>query len=387
MVTPSTLPDHPWFFCGIGGSGMLPLAMILRGQGAEISGSDRSRDQGRSPGKVRLARKQGIRLFPQDGSGVTSADQVLVASAAVEDTVPEMVRAKELGCPRMTRAELLSTLFNRAGCGIAVGGTSGKSTVTGMLGWIMEATGRDPTIMNGAVMKNFVSPDVPFASARVGKGRCSFRSRRKRRLDRALQSDCGGAAQCESRSQEPRGTACSVWQFSHRIELHRGQFRRSGGAGARSRRSPHDRIRHRQHQGADRDRTGQHRRNPGRHRRAGARPQGRLSPQPDAANAGAAQPLQRAGRDRRGGFAAGVKPADAVAALGSFRGLARRFDIIGTSPSGITVIDDFGHNPEKCAATLRTLKSQPGRVIAFFQPHGYGPLRQMGHELAQVFAE
>jgi len=50
------------------------------------------------------------------------------------------------------------------------------------------------------------------------------------------------------------------------------------------------------------------------------------------------------------------------------------------------VIDDFGHNPEKCAATLNTLKSQPGRVIAFFQPHGYGPLRQMGHELAETFA-
>ena len=52
----------------------------------------------------------------------------------------------------------------------------------------------------------------------------------------------------------------------------------------------------------------------------------------------------------------------------------------------MTVIDDFGHNPEKCAATLRTLKQHPGRVIAFFQPHGYGPLRQMGNELAQTFA-
>src|SRR5690606_37913582 len=59
----------------------------------------------------------------------------------------------------------------------------------------------------------------------------------------------------------------------------------------------------------------------------------------------------------------------------------------GTSASGVTVIDDFGHNPEKCRATLRTLKSQPGRVIAFFQQHGYGPLRQMGAELAQTFAE
>jgi UDP-N-acetylmuramate--alanine ligase len=88
-----------------------------------------------------------------------------------------------------------------------------------------------------------------------------------------------------------------------------------------------------------------------------------------------------------GANAAGVPVQDAVNALGSFKGLARRFDIIGTSPSGITVIDDFGHNPEKCRATLRTLKAHPGRVIAFFQPHGYGPLRQMGHELAETFAE
>jgi UDP-N-acetylmuramate--alanine ligase len=84
--------------------------------------------------------------------------------------------------------------------------------------------------------------------------------------------------------------------------------------------------------------------------------------------------------------AAGVSVGDAVAALASFAGLARRFDIIGTSPSGVTVIDDFGHNPEKCAATLATLKDHPGRVIAFFQPHGYGPLRQMGAELAETFA-
>ncbi len=84
--------------------------------------------------------------------------------------------------------------------------------------------------------------------------------------------------------------------------------------------------------------------------------------------------------------AAGVPVADAVAALASFKGLARRFDIIGTSASGVTVIDDFGHNPEKARATLRTLKSHPGRVIAFFQPHGYGPLRQMGAELAETFA-
>ena len=78
--------------------------------------------------------------------------------------------------------------------------------------------------------------------------------------------------------------------------------------------------------------------------------------------------------------------ADAVAALSSFAGLARRFDIVGTSPAGTTVIDDFGHNPEKVAATLDTLRRHPGRIIAFFQPHGFGPLRQMGAELAEVLA-
>ena len=84
--------------------------------------------------------------------------------------------------------------------------------------------------------------------------------------------------------------------------------------------------------------------------------------------------------------AAGVNITQAVQALDSFAGLARRFDIVGTSPAGITVIDDFGHNPDKVAATLTTLKVHPGRIIAFFQPHGYGPLRQMGAELAQTFA-
>ena len=164
------LSTHPWFFCGIGGSGMLPLATILKGQGAEVAGSDRSRDQGRTPEKFAWLERQGFALFPQDGSGVTSSEQILVASAAIEDTVPEVVRARQLGCPRMTRAELLARLFNAAPVGIAVGGTSGKSTVTGMIGWIMHEAGRDPTIMNGAVMKNFVSPEVPFASARVGRG-------------------------------------------------------------------------------------------------------------------------------------------------------------------------------------------------------------------------
>ena len=384
--TPAGLTAHPWFFCGIGGSGMLPLALILKGHGAEIAGSDRSRDQHRSPEKFAWLEAQGIRLFPQDGSGITSAEQVLVASAAVEDSVPEVVRAKELGCKRMSRAELLSTLFNLAPCGIAVGGTSGKSTVTAMLGWILTDCCRDPTIMNGAVMNNFVSADMPFASARVGKGgvfvaevdesdgsialyrpevavllNISLDHKGMDELGALFRNFLAVSEKCAVNLDDPEASALDpegkdITGFG--IDAPEARIGVEPGSIAETATSILARV-------VDRTEDVAHPlvlSMPGRH---------------NLSNALAAI---------SGAVAAGVPCQQAVAALGTFKGIARRFSHIGTTSSGITVIDDFGHNPEKVAATLRTLKSHPGRVIAFFQPHGYGPLRQMGHELAQTFA-
>src|SRR3954464_4210318 len=159
--------DAPVFFSGIGGSGMLPLACIVRASGARVAGSDRSLDAGRTPHKFDYLRSLGIQLFPQDGSGLQQG-MTLVTSAAVEDTVPDVIRAKELGLDHLTRPEFLAQLLNDARRSVAVGGTSGKSTVTGMIGWILHACHRQPTVMNGAVMKNFVTPSAPFASALVG---------------------------------------------------------------------------------------------------------------------------------------------------------------------------------------------------------------------------
>ncbi|NOW46645.1 UDP-N-acetylmuramate--alanine ligase [Novosphingobium sp. SG751A] len=380
------LNSTPWFFCGIGGSGMLPLALILRGMGAQVAGSDRSRDSGRTPEKFAWLESLGFELFPQDGSGMRDGAQILVASAAVEDSVPEVLRARELGCARMSRAELLSTLFNAAPARIAVGGTSGKSTVTGMAGWIMTQAGRDPTIMNGAVMKNFVAPDAPFASARVGAGGVfvsevdesdgsialynptvavlnnvsldhkSLEELRELFGDFLRRADVAAVNIDDAESAALVGRARRVVTFGLNSEqadigVVAGSIvetpttigatlidRRDGATYALALCVP------------------------GRH---------------NLANALAAL----AATD-----AAGVALTQGVAAIESFTGLARRFDIVGTSGSGITVIDDFGHNPDKVSATLHTLKAHPGRILAFFQPHGYGPLRQMGHELAQTFA-
>jgi UDP-N-acetylmuramate--alanine ligase len=385
-VDAGTLTGRPLFFCGIGGSGMLPLAQIAHGLGMSVAGSDRSRDQGRTPEKFHWLETHGFALYPQDGSGVTSPDQILVASAAIEDSVPEVVRAKELGCERLSRAALLSTLFNAAGFSIAVGGTSGKSTVTGMIAWILHEGGYDPTVMNGAVMKNFVSAENPFASARIGRPDLF--------VSEVDESDGSIALY-----RPTVGVLLNVSLDHKSIEELRvlfGNFVAASGSAVINLDSPEA--------GYLVPRAGQCVTFGVRSREAD------ITVEPDSIDQSELG-IRAAVIDNRkrevfplilpmpglhnlanalaaiaAASAAGIGVGHAAYALRSFAGLARRFDVIGTSPTGITVIDDFGHNPEKCAATLRTLKASQERVIAFFQPHGYGPLRQMGAELAQTFA-
>jgi UDP-N-acetylmuramate--alanine ligase len=81
----------------------------------------------------------------------------------------------------------------------------------------------------------------------------------------------------------------------------------------------------------------------------------------------------------------GVTVEDAAAALARFEGLRRRLETVGTA-NGVTVIDDFAHNPDKIAASLATLRAHPGRLLIMFQPHGFGPLKKMGEPLADAFA-
>ncbi|WP_294333211.1 Mur ligase family protein [uncultured Sphingomonas sp.] len=370
------------FFVGIGGSGMMPLAMILAGRGARVSGSDRSLDGGRLASKFDWLRSRGVELFPQDGSGVQSAEQVVVASAAIEPSVPDMVRAAELGCARMSRAELLASLFNASPLPIGVAGTSGKSTVTGMIGWILHACGRDPTVMNGAVMKNFAGPDAPFASALVGAGDAF--------VSEVDESD-GSIA-----NYWPRIAVLNNVSLDHKsLEELRLLFGAFAGKAATTVVNVGDAESAALAAGLDRGRTltfavegeadlmarnlapeafaigfdlvtGETVRRvrlqvPGRH---------------NVANALAAIGATTA---------AGVSLEEACAAVEGFTGLRRRFELVGTA-GGVSVIDDFGHNPDKIAATLDTLHAFPGRLLLLFQPHGYGPLKVMRRELVAMFA-
>ncbi len=385
-IKPGMLAQRPLFFCGIGGSGMLPLAQIARGAGHPVAGSDRSRDQGRTPEKFAWLEANGFALFPQDGSGITSSEQILIASAAIEDTVPEIARARELGCERMSRAELLSSLFNQAGFSVAVGGTSGKSTVTGMIAWILHETGRDPTVMNGAVMKNFVTAASPFASGRVGQPDLFISEVDESDGTIALYRPTVGVllnVSLDHKSIEELRVLFGNFVAASGTAVINLDSAEASYLTARARQMVTFGIK-----------TG----NADITVEPGSIDQNEFGiraavidnrkrevfplklPMPGLHNLANALAAIAAAN------ASGISVGQAALALHGFAGLARRFDVIGTSPRGTTVIDDFGHNPEKCAATLRTLKATPGRVIAFFQPHGFGPLRQMGTELAQTFA-
>ncbi|MEH6699149.1 MAG: Mur ligase family protein [Brevundimonas sp.] len=378
-------PAGSYFFCGIGGSGMLPLALILAARGARVSGSDRSRDQGRSPEKFAWLEAQGIALHPQDGSGVTDPATTVVASGAIEDTVPDIAAARRVGATVVTRPQMLSQLFNSAGRSIGIAGTSGKSTITGMVAWILDQAGQNPTVMNGAVMTNLVREDTPFAAARIGSpdlfisevdesdgsiqlyeptvavlSNISLDHKSMEELRMLFGGFVGRSyaavvnlddPECSAIADEmglARPTTFSLGNLAADLSAHNLQPTPTGMTF--DLKWPwEDPVRVTMNV-------------PGAHNVANA-----------LAALGVAEALK-------------VDRAVAIAALGSFRGIRRRLDVVGQA-GGVTVIDDFAHNPDKITATLQTLHAFPGRLLILFQPHGFGPLKLMRREFIHTFAQ
>ncbi len=374
--------DSPVFFSGIGGSGMLPLASIVRAGGARVAGSDRSLDAGRTPHKFDYLRSLGIQLHPQDGSGLQDG-MTLVTSGAVEDTVPDVVRARELGLPHLTRPQFLARLLNEAQRSVAVGGTSGKSTVTGMIGWILHACHRQPTVMNGAVMKNFVTPATPFASALVGDPELfvsevdesdgsialyrpeiavltniSLDHKELDELRQLFAHFLNASRKAALNLDDPETRALSGTVPPDKVIGYGFDSPGADFMGKNLQLEPDGVSFALQAEG---ERYDVRVATPGRH---------------NASNALAALAATRA---------LGVRLEDSINALARFEGLRRRLETVGTA-GGVTVIDDFAHNPDKIDATLATLRAQPGRLLILFQPHGYGPLTKMGEPLAESFA-
>ena len=324
-------------------------------------------------------------LHPQDGSGVSRAGQILVTSTAVEETVADVQAARRIGAAVITRARLLAELFNSAVSSVGVAGTSGKSTTVGMVGWILQRAGKDPTIMNGADMKNFIGVGSPFASARIGGGEVFVSevdesdgsitlfepgvavvnniSLDHKSLDelRALFRGFIARAQTVVLNLDNAETAALLVGLKPgqavTYSLGAGQAHLVASPPVRSPTGIEFQVKSRD--------SGEvvevALKVPGLH---------------NVANALAAMSAATA---------CGVALAAAAAHLGEFAGIRRRLEVVGTS-NDITVVDDFAHNPDKISATLETMHAFPGRLLLMFQPHGYGPIRLMRDQFVDCFA-
>jgi len=355
-------------FVGIAGSGMSALAQFLARKGAPVSGSDRSFDRGLFPESRAQLEALGITLHPQDGSGVEGAGTV-VLSTAIEPSIPDVAEAQRLGVTLLHRSEVLAALVatHRS---IAITGTSGKSTTVAMVFEILKGLGQDPGLITGGDLRA-LQAEGHWGNAWAGESDLLV-----------LEADESDGSVV--RYQPALGVVLNL-QKDHKAEDEVLEMFRTF------------RLNCREHLvvAASPDLADLH---PGaitfgpgsswtleafEDTEAGSRFQVR----------GVAFELPVPGRHNAENALAALATCAAlglsleamVAPLARFQGVARRFQEVGTA-RGITVVDDFGHNPAKVAASLATAASRSRRVLAVFQPHGYGPLRFLRTEFVRAFA-
>jgi UDP-N-acetylmuramate--alanine ligase len=363
-------------FAGVAGSGMSALAQFVAIKGGKASGSDRSFDRGQRPEARRLLEALGVTLHPQDGSGLADDCAALVVSTAVENEVPDVAEARRLGIPVLHRSELLAH-FVAAHRTLAITGTSGKSTTVAMAFGILRGAGRDPSVITGGELASLQgeglwgnawagSSDLLVIEADESDGSVVryhpavgvLLNLQKDHKDVETVAELFRTFRAQIREACVVGEAENLREFAGGATV----FGFGPSAGLRAEAvvlTPEGstfRV-----QGVP-----FHLPVPGRHNVENA-----------LAAIAACQAL-------------GVSLPDMAAPLAAFQGVARRFQGLG-SRGGVKVVDDFGHNPAKVAASLRTahLRTEPlgGRVLAVFQPHGFGPLKFLRAEFVEAFAE
>ena len=168
-----------YHFSGIAGVGMNPLARLMRARGHAVQGSDRSFDQGKNAEVAAGLAALGIVVRPQDGSAVTADLDRFVYSTAVEAETPEVRAARALGLERVPRPALLAEVVDAGRPGVAIAGTSGKSTITGMVGWLTREAGVAATVLGGAALAGDGTQRLlPAGPGGRAGGRGSLRVRR-----------------------------------------------------------------------------------------------------------------------------------------------------------------------------------------------------------------
>ncbi len=362
------------FFIGVAGVGMSAIAQYLAGIDKKVSGSDRYFKEGEFNETKTKLETEGIQCFLQNGEGITSETDLVVVSTAIEDTVFEVQKAKQLNIPIIKRSELLA-LIAESKRTIAVGGTSGKSTTSAMLFDILDKAGLQPSIISGAGLVSIIKAGK-IGNAKVGKGEWL--------VIEADESD-GSIVQYKPEI----GLLLNVDKDHQEIDELMSIFGIFKNNSKKFIVNQSNTLAKQLSQNVDQDFASDENTEAGyiaKHfKQEGFNIQYSILNVQFSMNTIGKHNMENALAAVAVANQIGVDIETCVSALKNYEGIYRRNQVLGNK-KGIWVIDDYAHNPVKCAAAIRSCQPVAEKVVAWFQPHGYGPTRFLRNDFVKEIA-
>ncbi len=365
-------------FCGVSGNGMSPLAQILSLKGYEVYGSDRSFDAGRDEANRKSLENMGVKIIPQDGSGITKDMDTVYISAALDETNPDVKAALELGIDIKKRSDLLAKTFSEYEFGIAVGGTSGKTTTTAMIGYVLDMLGKKPCMINGGMLRNY----------ELLKGLPNFIYNEDKIC--VIEADESDGSICK---YHPNIGLINNISHDHTSMEKLIEYFTTFASNTKDALVVNYDCELTRKMTHDKKVISFSTKNPQADFYAeNIKP---LSDGLEYTFRGKTFKLKLFGAfnvsNAMAAIAvcsqAGIDVFEAAKTLENFIGIKRRLEIVGTSDRNITLIDDFAHNPSKIGSSLAALKEYSGRLIVMYQSHSAFSAQNTGSEVAEVVAK
>lgn len=367
-----------YFFCGIGGAGMSSIALYLKKQGHIVCGSDRSFDQGKNAFVKEMLEKAQVQIYPQDGSGICKDIDFFVVTRVVDTSIPEVQKALSLDLCMLKRPQVLARIFHTY-TGIAVGGTSGKTTVTAMIHHILYRVGLDPTMINGGISLNTYREELP---SNLSYGHGEFCVIEADESDGSIELYHPAVAIVNSLSLDHRSIEENKILFQ--------DFINRATVGAVVNADAQDlqdidcskvQVRKFSIQG---DKDAFYTASNIRFEKEGmsftVNDETFFIPMLGAHNVANALSASCACSFF------GISLKECMDALCDFKGTKRRMEKLGYV-NGILVLDDYAHNPEKMRCAIQGLRLKEGNVHVVYQPHGFVSTRIMKDEIIKMLSE
>lgn len=356
-------------FVGILGSGMSAIAQYLKWNSIHISGSDRLINNNSTRHIQNSLDSIGCRIYKQDGSGISPDTEALVISTAIEESNPDYIKAGSLNIPVFHRSDVLAAIINTKKT-IAVAGTSGKSTVAALVFHLLSYCGKKPSLISGGnlnelVEKGFIgnaysdTSDLLVIEADESDGSL-IKYKPYISIFLNLSKDHKPIAETLQLFQSLAKQSSNV--FTNYDDKSLGSIQPSKTFGLdKNADFPPDAIE------SDKMSVTIF--------KNGIK---YLFPFPGRYN------IYNLLAGLCIGKFLGCKDTALSKASVTYKGIQRRFNRIEAT-KGVTVIDDYAHNPEKIHAMLETVQNMSPVVFVIFQPHGFAPTKFLLQEYIEVF--